>query len=124
MLNPRKTNSKAAHQARVQFHSCQGSLYIDLTEDCAMERKVVRGDCEIEGADRFCFGWLLRGFARPLHFEVEAAGQGVLDDDLDRMGATGIALGDAPVARDTALFRHLVESGRAASRERVGQYVE
>ncbi|HEY9537911.1 MAG TPA: hypothetical protein VIS03_09995 [Kiloniellaceae bacterium] len=53
MLNPRKTNSKAAHQARVQFHSCQGSLYIDLTEDCAMERKVVRGDCEIEGADRF-----------------------------------------------------------------------
>src|SRR3546814_3355416 len=51
------------------------------------------------------------GFARPLHFEVEAAGQGVLDEDLDRMGAQGIALGDAPVARDPALFRRLVFLG-------------
>src|SRR3546814_4321844 len=50
-------------------------------------------------------------FARPLHFEVEAAGQGVLVEDLDRMGAQGIALGDAPVARDPALFRRLVFLG-------------
>src|SRR3546814_1855181 len=51
MLNPGKTGSKAAHQARVQFHSCQGSLYIDLTEQCIMEKSQTRGDCAFDGIE-------------------------------------------------------------------------
>jgi hypothetical protein len=53
MINPAKTGSKAAYQARVQFNSCQGSLYIDLTKQCIMEKKRTRGDCEIAGVERY-----------------------------------------------------------------------
>lgn len=53
MLNPSTTGSKAAHQARVQFHSCQGSLYIDLTEQCIMEKTQTRGDCAFDGIERY-----------------------------------------------------------------------
>jgi hypothetical protein len=53
MLNPLKIGSKAAHLARVQFHSCQGSLYIELTPQCVMEKKQTRGDCEITGVDGY-----------------------------------------------------------------------
>src|SRR3546814_16374659 len=34
MLNPRKTNSKAAHQARVQFNSCQRSDERRVGKEC------------------------------------------------------------------------------------------
>lgn len=51
MLDPGKTGSEAAHQARVQFRSCQGSLYIDLKESCVVEKEYTRGDCEIAGVD-------------------------------------------------------------------------
>ncbi len=53
MLNPKKTGSDAAYQARIQFHSCQGSLYIDLTEDCVMEKQQTRGDCSFDGIERY-----------------------------------------------------------------------
>ena len=48
-MNPEKMGSDADHMARVQFHSCQGSLYIDLTDQCIMEKSRTRGDCTIEG---------------------------------------------------------------------------
>lgn len=53
MIDPQKTGSKADYQARVQFHSCKGSLYIDLTKQCIMEKTQTRGDCEIEGVERY-----------------------------------------------------------------------
>lgn len=49
MMNPNKLGSDADYLARVQFHSCQGSLYIDLTNQCVMEQTQTRGDCTIEG---------------------------------------------------------------------------
>lgn len=53
MMNPAKLGSEAAYLARVQFHSCQGSLYIDLSQQCVMEKKQTRGDCEIDGVERY-----------------------------------------------------------------------
>ncbi|MEO3430139.1 hypothetical protein AAFN88_14860 [Pelagibius sp. CAU 1746] len=53
MLDPKKTGSDADFQARVQFHSCQGSLYIDLTKHCVMENKQTRGDCSFDGIERY-----------------------------------------------------------------------
>jgi len=53
MMSPAKMGSKAAYLARVQFHSCQGSLYIDLTEQCVMESKQTRGNCEIDGVEGY-----------------------------------------------------------------------
>ena len=49
MIDPKLTGSRAAYQARIQFKSCTGSLYIDLTKQCIMEKSVTRGDCDIDG---------------------------------------------------------------------------
>ncbi|MEQ8357245.1 MAG: hypothetical protein RH942_17050 [Kiloniellaceae bacterium] len=51
MIDPAKTGSDAAHQARVQFHSCAGSLYICLADQFIMEHSQTRGDCTIAGLD-------------------------------------------------------------------------
>jgi len=53
MLNPRKIGYDSDFLARVRLHSCKGSLYIGLTEQCIMEKSQTRGDCEIEGVERY-----------------------------------------------------------------------
>ena len=53
IANIRQSGATLDFQARVQLKSCQGSLYVDLKESCAVKRDYTRGDCEIGGVERY-----------------------------------------------------------------------
>lgn len=42
-----------AWEAKVRLKSCSGSLYIELTEQCAVRERYTRGDCEIAGVSGY-----------------------------------------------------------------------
>jgi len=39
--------------ARVRFRSCQGSLYVDMRENCSVERDYTLGDCVVAGVSAY-----------------------------------------------------------------------
>lgn len=41
------------HRARIQFKSCNGSLYIDLGDRCEVEQSYTRGNCEFSGVSAY-----------------------------------------------------------------------
>ena len=49
ITNVRHSGATLDFQARVRFKHCQGSLYVDMKESCAVERDFTRGDCEVAG---------------------------------------------------------------------------
>lgn len=40
-------------QARVRLHSCQGSLYVEMSKSCKVKKEYTRGDCEVAGVDAY-----------------------------------------------------------------------
>lgn len=43
----------APYQARIRLKSCQGSLYVDMSEQCSVKQSYTRGDCEVAGVSAF-----------------------------------------------------------------------
>lgn len=46
----RHSGATLDYQARVRFKHCQGSLYVNMKESCAVEKDYTRGDCAVAGA--------------------------------------------------------------------------
>jgi hypothetical protein len=53
ITNIRHSGATLDFLARVQLKNCQGSLYVDLKESCAVKRDYTRGDCEIDGVEGY-----------------------------------------------------------------------
>jgi len=51
--NLRHSGATLDFQVRARLKSCQGSLYIDLTETCRVTKEYTRGDCEVAGVARY-----------------------------------------------------------------------
>jgi hypothetical protein len=53
ITNVRRSGATLDFQARVRLKTCEGSLYVDLTESCRVEKEYTRGDCEIDGVEGY-----------------------------------------------------------------------
>ncbi|MGF1592061.1 MAG: hypothetical protein ACFCUW_02205 [Kiloniellaceae bacterium] len=47
------SGGKNDYQARVRLKSCQGSLYVELNQQCQVKKDYTRGDCEVAGVGRY-----------------------------------------------------------------------
>ncbi|MEQ9607463.1 MAG: hypothetical protein RLN99_07340 [Kiloniellaceae bacterium] len=45
----RHSGATLDYTARVRLKSCQGSLYVDFTDSCRINKDYTRGDCEVAG---------------------------------------------------------------------------
>lgn len=41
------------YQARVRLKNCQGSLYVDLNQQCQVKKDYTRGDCQVAGVSSY-----------------------------------------------------------------------
>ena len=51
--NTRRRSTILDFQAKVLLKSCEGSYYVDLKESCAIKRDYTRGDCQVDGVERY-----------------------------------------------------------------------
>lgn len=51
--NARLMGAVQEYQVRIRLKNCEGSLYIDLKQSCAVKKDYVRGDCTIAGVERY-----------------------------------------------------------------------
>ncbi len=42
-----------AHQAQVKLKNCEGTLFLDMSEQCRVKQSYTRGDCEIAGVSAY-----------------------------------------------------------------------